>query len=151
MSVLSVSYYLILSEWIWLPGCAVWWVVVDYSLRAIADTFRGPTVIWMDESGPWCGSNKNGPIGAGIWMLAHQRVELFKWIAKIWRCGLVGAGVSLGVGFEVSKAQAQPRVCLCCWIRRCLSATWAPRLPAAVFSTVIIMEEDAETVKQVPN
>ena len=55
--------------------------------------------------------------------LAHQRVELFKRITKIWRCGLVGEGVSLGVGFEVLKANAQPRVYLCYWLRRRLAVT----------------------------
>lgn len=55
--------------------------------------------------------------------LAHQRVELFKRITKIWRCGLAGEGVSQGVGFEALKANTQPRVCLCYWIRVCLSAT----------------------------
>lgn len=79
--------------------------------------------------------------------LAHQRVELFKRITKIWRCGLVWGGVLPGVGYEVLKAQAQPRVCLCYGIRMYLSATWAPRLPAAMFSAMIIMEEASETIK----
>lgn len=64
MSMSSVSYYLILSKWIWLPSSTVWWV--DYSLSAIADTFLGTTEKWMDESGLWCGFNKNGPIGSWI-------------------------------------------------------------------------------------
>lgn len=42
-------------------------------------------------------------------MLARWRVELFKRITKIGRCGLVGGGVLLGVDYEVLKVQAQPR------------------------------------------
>lgn len=40
----------------------------------------------------------------------HQRVALFGKIRRIRRCGLVGGCVSLGVGYEVSKAYARPRV-----------------------------------------
>ena len=51
------------------------------------------------------GLNKNSPIGSYIGMLSHQGVELFDRIKRIRRCGLVGGSVSLGVSFEVSKAQ----------------------------------------------
>ena len=42
-------------------------------------------------------------------MLSHQEVALLE---KDWGCGLVGGSMSLRVGFEVSKAQASPRVSL---------------------------------------
>lgn len=46
-------------------------------------------------------------------MLSHQDVALFEQIKRIGRCGLVGGGnVSLGVGFEASKAHAKSRVSL---------------------------------------
>ena len=45
-------------------------------------------------------------------MLSHQGVALFEKIKRIRRCGLVGGSVSLGVGFEISKAHAKPRVSL---------------------------------------
>jgi hypothetical protein len=45
-------------------------------------------------------------------MLSYQRVTLFERIRRIRRCDLVGRSVSLGVGFEVSKALTKPRVSL---------------------------------------
>ena len=42
------------------------------------------------------------------------------WSGTIRRCDLVGGSVSLGVGFEVSEAQARPSVTLsscCLWIQ----------------------------------
>jgi hypothetical protein len=38
-------------------------------------------------------------------MLSHWGVVLLERVRKIRRCDLVGGYVSLGVGFEVSKAQ----------------------------------------------
>lgn len=80
--------------------------------------------------------------------LTHQRVELFKRITKIWRGGLVGEGVSLGVVSEVSKANANPGSI------SAIGSGCAFQLlehTAAVFSALIIMEEASETVKQAPS
>jgi hypothetical protein len=41
-------------------------------------------------------------------MLRYQGVELFERIRRNGRCGLVGIGVSLGVGLEVSKPMPGP-------------------------------------------
>jgi hypothetical protein len=45
-------------------------------------------------------------------MAGHQEVELFERIRRIRRCGLAGGSVSLGVGFEISKAQVRPSLSL---------------------------------------
>jgi hypothetical protein len=43
-------------------------------------------------------------------MLSDQRVALLERIKRIKRCGLADGTVSLGMGFEVSKAHAKPRI-----------------------------------------
>ena len=45
------------------------------------------------------GLHEKGCTDSYIKMLAHQAVELLE---KIKRCGIVGGGVPLGMGFEVS-------------------------------------------------
>ena len=46
--------------------------------------------------------------GSFTWMLSHQAVEQFDRIRRIWRSGLIGGSVSLGVGFEALKAHTRP-------------------------------------------
>lgn len=53
------------------------------------------------------GLNDSGPIGSATWILGAQLVEL---VGKIRRCNLVGGGVSLGMGFEVSEDHSIPSV-----------------------------------------
>ena len=63
------------------------------------------------------GLNKNGPhrlIYLSAW---SPGVTLFDRIRKIRRCGIVGASVSLRVGFDVSEACAMARVSLVQQIR----------------------------------
>lgn len=51
-------------------------------------------------------------IGSYIWVLSHQGVELLERIRRIRKCGLVEGGVSLGMGFKVTKIHAKRSVSL---------------------------------------
>jgi hypothetical protein len=58
-------------------------------------------MVWHDTL------NKNNP--HRLIYLVIRRWQYLRRISRIRRCGLVGGGVSLGLGFEVSKAHARPR------------------------------------------
>jgi hypothetical protein len=50
----------------------------------------------------WCdGLNENCLLASYVWMIAPQ---LWNCLGRIRRHGFAGGGVSLGVGFEVSKS-----------------------------------------------
>lgn len=54
-------------------------------------------------------------------MLSHLGVELFDRVSKIRRYGIIGEGVSLGVGFEIAKALSRPSpLPLCEYVRECV-------------------------------
>jgi hypothetical protein len=85
-------------------------------------------------------------------MLSHQRVALFEKIRRIRRHSLVGGNVSLGVGFEVSKAHAKPRVSLPLDENVALnyfSSTMSAK-PAAMLPTMMIMDYISETLSKPP-
>lgn len=72
-----------------------------------------------------CDVNENDPPPKGFFvqMLSPQWVKLF---GRIGRYNLVGVGMYLGVVFEISKAQARPRISHCLWIRRSSSQLLVP-------------------------
>jgi hypothetical protein len=70
-------------------------------------------IISPTEEQPWCCAlNKNESHKLTYSNISHDRVALFKRIRRIEKYGLVGRSVSLELGFEVSRAPANPRVSL---------------------------------------
>lgn len=53
----------------------------------------------------WSGLNESGPHRL---LCLNAKSFVLEQLRKIRRCGFVGGGVSLGMGIEVSKYQAQP-------------------------------------------
>ena len=54
-------------------------------------------------------------------------------LGRIRRRGLVGGGVSLGVGFEVSKVQVRPNLALSVWIEMRALSCWSCAMPVYLF------------------
>ena len=71
-------------------------------------------------------------------MFSHQKVELFERIRRIRKCGPVGQSMSLGMGFEVSKAYKRPTLLFDLQIKIQLSA--AAPVPATMVPTRMIMD-----------
>jgi hypothetical protein len=74
-------------------------------------------------------------------MLSCQQVALFERLRWIRRCGLVGRNVSLGMGFELSKAHAKPRVSLSVMDQK-VALSYCPSacLQAAMLPATMIMD-----------
>jgi hypothetical protein len=103
---LSLSLWLHRKErkgWtIWSPNCSQ---ITLLPLQPEDLIQRNSVVVWI---------RMPPSVGAYIWMLSHQGLELFERIRRIKRWDLVGVSVSLGVGFENLKVHVRPSISFCC-------------------------------------
>ena len=85
------------------------WLSVHYPFKAhlklnqtfkVLESFGGQMQAWWHIVVAWI---RMAPTGSDIWILKSSGSDTER-IRRIRRCGLVGGGVSLGMGFEVSKA-----------------------------------------------
>ena len=102
------------------------------------------------------------PTALCVWMFGPELVELVDHLGRIRKCGLVGAGVTLRLRFEVSKVHTKPSVSpfpswspsnLTSYLRsgcKLLAIATTTCLPVAMLPTMVVMESPSGTISKPP-